>query len=76
MKDVFRWYVENVMLPVFSPGGTAHTCTHGNDWLSCPQCDAAYQKQGEHQHEWLRPDNGVIECAACGASRFHCGDAS
>jgi hypothetical protein len=27
-----------------------------------------------HIHEWLRPDNGVIECASCGATRNHYGD--
>ena len=27
-----------------------------------------------HQHEWLRPDNGVIECAICGATRNHYGE--
>jgi hypothetical protein len=67
MKDILRWYVENVMKPVFGP---THVCKHGNDWLACPQCDAAYQEQAEHQHEWLRDDNGVTECAVCGKTRF------
>jgi hypothetical protein len=26
------------------------------------------------QHQWLRPDNGCIECAVCGATRNHYGD--
>lgn len=26
------------------------------------------------QHQWLRPDNGVIECATCGTTRYHYGD--
>lgn len=25
-------------------------------------------------HQWLRPDNGTIECATCGATRNHYGD--
>lgn len=35
---------------------------------------AATGASESHVHEWLRPDNGVIECASCGATRFHYGD--
>lgn len=27
-----------------------------------------------HVHQWLRPDNGTIECATCGDTREHYGD--
>jgi hypothetical protein len=67
--DYLKWYVEEVMMPLFSPRQPAHSCKHGNDWLACQQCDAAYMKQSDHQHEWLRDDNGVTECAVCGATR-------
>jgi hypothetical protein len=36
-------------------------------------CEDTFKKVfgNEHKHEWLRPDNGVIECATCGATRNH-----
>jgi hypothetical protein len=36
--------------------------------------DTAGASELPHVHEWLRPDNGVIECASCGATRWHYGD--
>jgi hypothetical protein len=27
-----------------------------------------------HKHQWLRPDNGVIECATCGDTRNYYGE--
>lgn len=32
-----------------------------------------FGKEETHQHQWLRPDNGVVECATCGATRNHYG---
>lgn len=49
--DYLKWYVEEVMLPVFSPQKTP-------------------EPKPDHQHEWLRDDSGVTECAVCGATRF------
>lgn len=52
----------------------------GEEWLRLMALRRAGQRDmfGEASecppHQWLRPDNGVIECATCGATREHYGD--
>jgi hypothetical protein len=46
------------------------TCMHRPGEAGCASPSAA----PPCRHQWLRPDNGTIECAACGATRWHYGD--
>lgn len=51
----------------------------GEEWFRLTALKIAGQRdmfaaEEPCRHEWLRPDNGSIECAVCGASRYHFGD--
>lgn len=46
------------------------TCMHQPGEAGCASPSAA----PPCGHQWLRPDNATIECAACGVTRWHYGD--
>lgn len=77
MKDPLRWYVENVMGPVFGAKTktTAELPPLEEHLAQIDRVSAELKAaQPTCRHEWLRPDNGTIECAVCGATRSHYGD--
>jgi hypothetical protein len=46
-------------------------------WVNCEACKQTKEFRSGCEssgHQWLRPDNGVIECAGCGATRPHYGE--
>jgi hypothetical protein len=68
----FRLFAEAAFLPTFgnsnaSPRkGGEHTSQSATEQAEVGA--SALCKPGTHQ--WLRPDNGYIECAACGKTRM------
>lgn len=71
----FRLFCEDTFMQVFSnsnapaPKGSEHTSQPVTELAAS---DASECKPGTHQ--WLRPDNGYIECATCGKTREHYGE--
>lgn len=69
----FRLFCEETFLAVF--GNSNASAARGSGHTSQPATEPAASGASEsHRHQWLRPDNGVIECATCGTTRNYYGE--
>lgn len=69
----FRDFIKETFLEVWgNPNASAQQRSeHTSQSATEP---AASDASELHRHQWLHPDNGVLECATCGATRNHYGD--
>lgn len=71
----FALFCADTFLPTF--GNSNAPTQQGSEHTSQPVTELAASGASEckpGKHQWLRPDNGYIECATCGKTRISVGD--
>jgi hypothetical protein len=72
--STFRGFAEAAFLPVFGNPNASATKEASTQAQSATEFAASGASELCRPHQWLRPDNDVIECAVCGKTRNYYGD--